>query len=60
MTHPAGKDPDETHQRAIHATIASARLSGIEAETADRQLMQRVSRGEITTEQAVALAVKRG
>jgi prevent-host-death family protein len=46
-----------TGQQAIDNSIASARLEGLEASERDVDLMKRVAAGELTTEQAVAIAL---
>lgn len=53
-----GHDDTRPADVAIDNTIASARLEGIEPTTYDLELMQRVASGELTTEQAIAIALR--
>lgn len=46
-----------TGQRAIDNSVASARLEGLEASAQDVELMKRVASGELTTEQAIEIAL---
>jgi len=43
--------------RAIDNSVASARIEGMEATAQDIELMKRVASGELTTEQAVEIAL---
>ena len=44
-------------QQAIDNSVASARLEGLEATDRDLDLMKRVASGELTTEQAIQIAL---
>ena len=46
-----------TGQEAIDNTVASARLEGLEATEVEVELMKRVAAGELTTEQAIEIAL---
>jgi hypothetical protein len=46
-----------TRSWAIYNSVASARLEGLEASDADIELMRRVEAGELTTEQAIQIAL---
>lgn len=46
-----------TGDHAIDNTVASARLEGLKASAQDVDLMRRVAAGELTTEQAIEIAL---